>query len=287
MNNLSYIKDDAILKVEINGEFVELTKDEFVKIMDEQNLTISSAGVIYSQDKRGLLPNILDKWYEERTKYKKQMLDASKSGDKEKEEFYDKRQLVQKILLNSLYGVLGLPVFRFYDIDNAESVTLTGQDIIKASAKKLNSFYKNKLIESGIDEESIKNADFVTYCDTDSVAGTSMVSSDLFGEISIENLFSKLEDNDEEYVIDSDNREFIFPKELKLPYYNEIDKKICFGNVEYIEKHKVKKSLYKIKTKSGKEIIVSQDHSIMILDNDILIEKKPTEIKIGEKTIIL
>ena len=44
-------------------------------------------------------------------------------GDDELHGYFDRRQLVQKILLNSLYGVLGLTVFRFYDIDNAEGTT--------------------------------------------------------------------------------------------------------------------------------------------------------------------
>ena len=36
-------------------------------------------------------------------------------------------------MLNSLYGVLGLPSFRFYDVDNAEAATLTGQTVIKTT----------------------------------------------------------------------------------------------------------------------------------------------------------
>ena len=44
-------------------------------------------------------------------------------GNKEQYQYFNRRQHVQKIILNSLYGVLGLPVFRFYDIDNAEATT--------------------------------------------------------------------------------------------------------------------------------------------------------------------
>ena len=56
-----------------------------------------------------------------------------KEGNDEQYKFYGKRQLVQKIMLNSLYGVLGLPSFRFYDIDNAEATTITGQTVIKTT----------------------------------------------------------------------------------------------------------------------------------------------------------
>jgi DNA polymerase elongation subunit (family B) len=66
-------------------------------------------------------------------------------GDTEKYEFYKKRQLVQKILLNSLYGVLGLQSFRFYNIANAEAVTITGQTVIKRTADIANVKYNKEL----------------------------------------------------------------------------------------------------------------------------------------------
>ena len=65
----------------------------------------------------------------------------------EKYEFYDGRQKVQKVLLNSIYGVLGLPIFRFYDKDNASAVTITGQDIIKSTGKAINECFKRSLNE--------------------------------------------------------------------------------------------------------------------------------------------
>ena len=54
-------------------------------------------------------------------------------------------QYLQKVLLNSLYGVLGLPVFRFYDLDNAEATTYTGQTLIKFTKKIGNSYYNKEL----------------------------------------------------------------------------------------------------------------------------------------------
>jgi hypothetical protein len=81
-------------------------------------------------------------------------------GDTEKYEFYAKRQLVQKILLNSMYGVLGLPAFRFYDVDNAEAVTLTGQTVIKKTAEMANIKYWKEL--------NTKD-DYNVYIDTDSI----------------------------------------------------------------------------------------------------------------------
>ena len=56
-------------------------------------------------------------------------------GDDEQYGYFKRRQHVQKIVLNSFYGVLGLPVFRFYDIDNAEGYNCTGQELIKFHRK--------------------------------------------------------------------------------------------------------------------------------------------------------
>jgi DNA polymerase elongation subunit (family B) len=81
-------------------------------------------------------------------------------GNKELADYYDRRQHIQKIFLNSLYGVLGLPVFRFYDVDNAAAVTITGQDVIKSTAKVVNKHYERLLGVEG---------DHVTYIDTDSI----------------------------------------------------------------------------------------------------------------------
>lgn len=44
-----------------------------------------------------------------------------------------------------MYGCLGLPAFRFYDRDNAEAVTITGQIVIKKTADMANIKYNKEL----------------------------------------------------------------------------------------------------------------------------------------------
>jgi DNA polymerase elongation subunit (family B) len=127
----------------------------------EGDLTISSNGVLYRKDKIGCIPEILDIWFNERVEFRKLEKKYGQEGDKEKYAFYGKRQLVQKILLNSLYGVLGLPAFRFYDVDNAEAVTTTGQTVIKNTANMGNIKYNKEL--------GTKDIDSNIYIDTDSV----------------------------------------------------------------------------------------------------------------------
>ena len=116
---------------------------------------------MYTKNKVGLIPAILDQWFNQRVEFKKnKMKEYGNSGDDEKYVFYKERQHVQKILLNSLYGVLGLPIFRFYDVDNAEAVTTTGVSVIKFSRQIANHYY-NKILDD--------TEDHCIYIDTDSV----------------------------------------------------------------------------------------------------------------------
>ena len=138
----------------------KLTEMELKNYLDSQTISIASNGVMYRTDKQGLIPALLTKWFNERVEMRKLVRKFNEQGDKKKEEYFDRRQYLQKILLNSLYGVLGLPVFRFYDIDNAEATTLTGQSLIKFSKKITNHFY-NKELDT--------DKDYVIYIDTDSI----------------------------------------------------------------------------------------------------------------------
>jgi DNA polymerase elongation subunit (family B) len=139
---------------------IELEYDSFNKFLVENNLSISSNGILYSNDKVGIIPEVLDTWFAQRKEFKDLMKKYTNEGNKELADYYDRRQHIQKIFLNSLYGVLGLPVFRFYDVDNALAVTASGQDVIKNTAKVANLQYKKRI---GRDD------DFVTYIDTDSI----------------------------------------------------------------------------------------------------------------------
>jgi DNA polymerase elongation subunit (family B) len=138
---------------------MEMDYDTFMSFLTDNNLTVSSNGVLYTNDKKGIIPEILETWFAQRVEFKNLMKKYVNEGDTVKAAYYDQRQHIQKIFLNSLYGVLGLPVFRFYDVDNAAAVTITGQDVIKSSAKVVNKQYE-KLLGEG---------DYVTYIDTDSI----------------------------------------------------------------------------------------------------------------------
>lgn len=156
--------DNGELKV-LEFENETMDASEFREKIKNNAVAISSNGVLYRQDIRGVIPTILDQWFKERIEYRELAAKYAKEGDKEKESFYDRRQKRQKIFLNSVYGVLGLPIFRFYDRDNAEAVTLSGQSIIRSAEKLVNDYYIKKHQERGV----VAKDDYVAYIDTDSL----------------------------------------------------------------------------------------------------------------------
>jgi DNA polymerase elongation subunit (family B) len=149
--------------VNVSGQ--SYTSSEFKEMLETNNFSIASNGAIYKLPsevgKEGTVPSILIKWFNERKEMRNLAKKYADEKNWEQYEFYDQRQKVQKILLNSIYGCLGLPLFRFYDKDNAEAVTLSGVNIIQTANKAINQYYKNVL-------KSNQTDDYVIYVDTDS-----------------------------------------------------------------------------------------------------------------------
>ena len=152
--------DEYIIVDDKGKDYPAMGKAKFEDFVKKMDLSVASNGVLYKQDKVGVIPEILNVWFDKRVEYKDQMKKYGKAGNDELYKFYSQRQLVQKIMLNSLYGVLGLPAFRFYDVDNAEAVTLTGQTVIKTTEMIANQYYIKNIG---------KEADYNVYTDTDSV----------------------------------------------------------------------------------------------------------------------
>jgi DNA polymerase elongation subunit (family B) len=99
---------------------------------------ISANGTIFTYEKEGIIPGLLKRWYAERKEMQAKLKEAIKAGNKIEEEYWDKRQLVKKINLNSLYGAILNPGCRFFDNRIGQSTTLTGRQIAKHMAEKVN-----------------------------------------------------------------------------------------------------------------------------------------------------
>ena len=103
-----------------------------------QPWVLSANGTIFTYEKEGIIPGLLKRWYAERKEMQAKLKDCIKTGNKIEEEYWDKRQLVKKINLNSLYGAILNPGCRFFDKRIGQSTTLTGRQIVKHMAGKVN-----------------------------------------------------------------------------------------------------------------------------------------------------
>ena len=150
---------DKHYTLDIDSKEIGYTTGDLKEHIKNNKYSVSANGVLYDTQKIGLMPSILNTWFNERVEFKNLMKRYAKEGNEEKRLYYHQRQYTTKILLNSLYGVLGLASFRFFDIDNAEAVTTTGRRLIQNTAKMINHYYASEL---GVDKE------YCIYIDTDS-----------------------------------------------------------------------------------------------------------------------
>ena len=134
----------------------------------DSDYCVAANGAQYRKDIQGFLPEMMQKIYDERTIYKKKMLiaksDYEKTGDKELQadiSAFNNIQMARKIQLNSAYGAIGNQYFRYFNIANAEAITLSGQLSIRWIENKMNS-YINKILKT-------KEVDYVIASDTDSI----------------------------------------------------------------------------------------------------------------------
>ena len=121
---------------------------------------LSANGTILTTEFDGVIPGLLKRWYAERKELQAMKTKSIEAGNKIEVAFWDKRQLVKKINLNSLYGAILNPGCRFFDKRIGQSTTLTGRQIAKHMSAEC-----NKVITGEYDHVG----EAVIYGDTDSV----------------------------------------------------------------------------------------------------------------------
>ena len=117
---------------------------------------LSANGTIFTYEREAVIPGLLKRWYAERKEMQQKLREVS---TKDEEEYWDKRQLVKKINLNSLYGAILNPGCRFFDKRIGQSTTLTG----RAIARHMDA-YVNECVTGRYDHVG----DAIIYGDTDS-----------------------------------------------------------------------------------------------------------------------
>jgi len=130
--------------------------------------TVCANGAMYTTHYQGFLSKMMQRIYDDRTIYKKKMIAAKKEYEKNPTQKLEKDiakfnniQMARKIQLNSAYGAIGNQYFRYYNLQNAEAITLSGQLSIRWIEKKMNA-YLNKILKTD-------GEDYVIAADTDSI----------------------------------------------------------------------------------------------------------------------
>jgi DNA polymerase elongation subunit (family B) len=145
-----------------DGRVDVLSGAQIYELIFESNQpwVISANGTIFTYEKEGIIPGLLKRWYAERKEMQAKLKECIASGNKVEEEYWDKRQLVKKINLNSLYGAILNAGCRFFDNRIGQSTTLTGRRIARHMAAKVNEVITGDYNYTGKS---------VIYGDTDSV----------------------------------------------------------------------------------------------------------------------
>ncbi|WP_435097101.1 DNA-directed DNA polymerase [Halarchaeum sp. P4] len=89
-------------------------------------------GTHFREEPDGIIREIIDETLSEREE-KKGLRNEHEPGTNEYER-YDRQQAAVKVIMNSLYGVLGWERFRLYDKEMGAAVTATGRDVIEFTA---------------------------------------------------------------------------------------------------------------------------------------------------------
>ena len=147
---------------------VDKILNQEINFKSYKDYAVCANGAMFRKDVRGILPELMEKMYNERVIFKQKMIEAKKRYEKTKTKDLEKEiarcnniQMAKKISLNSAYGAIGNQYFRYYKLANAEAITLSGQVAIRWIENKMNS-YLNKLLKT-------EDIDYVIASDTDSI----------------------------------------------------------------------------------------------------------------------
>lgn len=194
---------------------------------------------------------------------------------------YSLLELAMKTLGNAAYGASANQFFYFYNMHVASDITGECRNLTKTMWHDLEHFFHETIWEQKdlwekfdfkLDESKhdwYREQPISIYSDTDSCFSKSLLlikdNKNIENKITIESLFNESLDKNGLTDITQNNQEIVKCDKSVLNWTK--DKGLQYIPIKYIMRHKVSKSKFKIKTKSGKEIIVTGDHSCVVFRN--------------------
>lgn len=203
-------------------------------------------------------------------------IEELKKKKKEAEDMANLQDVFQhsfKIFLNSVYGFTGTKYSPVFNKDLAESVTLTGQNVIKEMVQ-----FTNKCLNKI--GKTPETTGWVVAGDTDSVSKDTNVTVN--GRIlSIEEAFNIIAENGQIDKLENET-------EIASPTKDTFITKSLAGMdlVKNVSRHKVDKEIFSISIPGKDELKITEDHSIIVFRDGELVECKPSEIREGDKFIV-
>jgi len=275
----------TILKNDVSVESI-LAESIDLSSLKEDNVCLTPNGQFFRTDKKGFIPTIVAKLFDERKLYKKKMLSYQSQYEKEldvtkKEELnklvvkYNAFQVALKLVANSLYGSIGNQYFRWYDVRLAEAITLSGQLTNRWIIKYINE-YLNVLLNL--------DKDYVLAADTDSLIITlqdiieKFIPKDIPNEKIIK-LVNKIVDKKIQPEVDNVCNKL-------LTYCNVADhsisyklEKICSSGV-FVAKKRYALNVY------SNEGVVYAEPKIKVTGLEIVKSSTPAKVKTALKTCV-
>ena len=204
---------------------------------------------------------------------------------------YSLLELGTKTLANASYGSSANQYFFFYNPALAADITGECRNLTKTMNEKFIKWFHEdiwerkdlwKKFDFELDESKhdwYRQQDVWIYSDTDSIGENSIVLIKRYNDVyavSIKDLFHNNYLNNGAFTYDDSGKEIIKSTDEVLNWSKE--KGLYFTPIKYIMKHTVSKEKFKIRTKSGKEIIVTGDHSCIVFRNGKQLEIKAKDI---------
>ena len=220
-------------------------------------------------------------------------LEAFKTEIIQKRQEYALLENAQKVLANAAYGSSASNVFYFFNVNLAADITGECRELTKSMWHNLENFFHETIWERkdlweqfdfALDESKhdwYRQQVVSCYSDTDSIAGNSLLlikenNKNISKKISIEDLFNQSLDKFGLHILTENGQEIVKSDKLVLNWTK--DKHLNYCPIKWVMRHKVNKECFKIKTKSGKEIIVTEDHSCVVFRNNEQITIKAKDI---------
>jgi len=237
-------------------------------------------------------------------------------------EYFSSLQLALKLIMNGEYGALATPYFVMFNNKVAASITAQGRELTRKmsemnedywynhwhldyelhkklsinNVKQINGDYvrtssgevvlePTKAELSGIgttSPEVVRRNPVSIYADTDSCDANTIINTDS-GDVSIEDMYNRNMCNGSAGVTNN-GHESVITNDKVLNYDNG---SLYYADVSRIIRHKVSKDKWKLRTKSGREVIVTNDHSMIVFRNGEQIEVKPSDIEKTDKILVV